>query len=397
MGGHEYDAGEAIGSEMTDAARPLPGGWTGLQRREGRAVLDWLSGEQSLRSGFEALAIALRETLEEQVRTAADARDVWDMAPAVLGCCNEPATYTMRHAGIAYSWLHLLDRYARTWLALERLLRHRCLPMGRYGVRVLDIGTGPGPSAFATHDFYAAMEHYARSKNAGDWRQPPDITCVESATEMNHIRHKVAEFLAIRGAPRSVLGMTGGIHDFSTILPARQRRELEDSLRRQYDEWYDDQREEWHIDPVYTLEEANREASSYQRYRLFTFSNFLTTPEIILRFQANFEDILADAHAGSVLLTIGAKGGCYPAIQRHVAELAEAAGFRRLKRVINVAAADAKLDFQLDEEVRWFYRHLKRLAGNLPTNGEVAVQLRKELDDDKPIRFKSSTVHAYRK
>ena len=80
-----------------------------------------------------------------------------------------------------------------------------------------------------------------------------------------------------------------------------------------------------------------------------------------------------------------------------MAELAEAAGFRRLKRVINVAAADAQLDFRLDEEVRWFYRHLKRLAGNLSPNGEVAVQLHKELDDDKPIPFKSSTVHAYRK
>ena len=307
---------------MTDATRPLPGGWTGLQRREGRAVLDWLSGEQSLRSGFEALAIALRETLEEQVCTAADARDVWHVAPAVLGRCNEPATYTMRHAGIAYSWLHLLDRYVRTWLALEHLLRHRILPMGRYGVRVLDVGTGPGPSAFATHDFYAAMERYARSENAANWRHPPDITCVELAPAMNHIRHIVAERLGIRDAPRSVLAIAGGIHDFSTILPTRQRREMEESLRRQYDEWYDDQREEWHIDPVYTLEEANREASSYHRYRLFTLSNFLTTPEAIQDHQANFEDILADAHAGSVLLIIGAKGGCYPAIQRHMAELA---------------------------------------------------------------------------
>lgn len=394
---HEQEAGVPNGSEMMGAARPLPEGWTGLQRREGRALLHWLRREQSLRSGFEVLASALRETLEEQVRTAADARKVWDAVPAVLGRCNDPATYDKLHAGIAYSWLHLLDRYVRSWLALEQLLRHRVLPMGRHGVRALDVGTGPGPSAFATYDFYAAMEQYARSENAANWRQPPDIMCVELKPAMSHIRNIVAERLVIRGAPPSVLRVAGGLHDFSTILPTRQRREMEESLRRQYDEWYDDQREVWHADPVYTLEEANREANSQHRYRLFTFSNFLTTPETIQDYQANFEDILADAHAGSVLLIIGAKGGCYPAIQRRMAEMAEAAGFRRLKRVIKVAAADAQLDFRLDEELRWFYRHLKRLAGKLPPNGEDAAQLRKELDDDKPVSFKSSAVHAYRK
>ena len=232
--------------------------------------------------------------------------------PAVLERCNDLATYDSLHAGIAYSWLHLLDRYARTWLALEQLLRHRVLPMGRHGVRVLDVGTGPGPSAFATHDFYAAMEHYARSENAANWLQPPDITCVEKASVMNHIRHIVAEHLGIRGAPRSVLAMAGGIHDFSTILPTRQRREMEESLRREYDEWYDDQREEWHIDPVYTPEEANREANSYHRYRLFTFSNFFTTPEKIKGLQANFEDILSDAHAGSVTAHYRRQGGLLP-------------------------------------------------------------------------------------
>ena len=117
---------------------------------------------------------------------------------------------------------------------------------------------------------------------------------------------------------------------FATSGPSsrpRERRELEASLRNQYEEYYDEQREEWHTDLLYTPEEANREANAYHRYRLFTFSNFLTTLDTLSTFQENIEDILADAHAGSVLLMIGAKGGRYPAIQNQVAKLADACRF----------------------------------------------------------------------
>ena len=372
-------------------------GWTELQRREGDTFLNWLHREQRLQKRFDALAIALRETLQKQVQTASDAQAVWQAAPAVLSKCNDPTTYTLRNAEIAYSWLHLLDRYVRTWLALEHVLRDRLLPMGRYGARVLDVGTGPGPSAFATHDFYTAMEDYARIVNSASWRQPPNVTCVEPAPGMNHIRHDIAERLALIHGSQSILAMTGELHDFSTILPTQERRQLEDSLRNQYDEYYDEERQEWHADPVYTPQEANYEANAYRCYRLFTFSNFLTTIDTVSTFQENIEDILADAHAGSVLLMIGAKGGSYPAIQERIAGLAYASGFRRRNVAVAVKSADVQLDYRLDQEVRWFYRHLKQCAGNLPASASQASDLRKELEGNRPISFNSSVVHAFRK
>ena len=94
---------------------------------------------------------------------------------------------------------------------------------------------------------------------------------------------------------------------------------------------------------------------------------------------------------------IGAKGGCYPAIRKRIARLANAGGFRRRDHAATVASADAQLDHRLDEEVRWFYRHLKQCTGNLPANDCDADRLREELEDNQPIRFKSSIVHAFRK
>ena len=191
--------------------------------------------------------------------------------------------------------------------------------------------------------------------------------------------------------------MTGGTHDFSTILPTQERRELERNLRNKYEEYYDEQQEEWYADPIYTLEEANWEANAYHRYRLFTFSNFLTTLDTVSRFRKNLKDILSDAQAGSVLLMIGAKGGDYPAIHERMAALAVAGRFRRRNNAITVTSADAKLDLRLDEEVRWFYRYLKQLAGDLPTDEPCAARLREELEDDQLVSFKSSIVHAFRK
>ena len=270
--------------------------------------------------------------------------------------------------------------------------------MGRYGVRVLDVGTGPGPSAFATHDFYAALEDYAQATDALDWQQPPDITCVECAHSMNHIRHLLAEHLFSTGAPRSVLGMTGGLHDFCAIRPTRERRQIEHNLRNQYEEYYDEHQEEWHDEPTHTPEEANREANSHHRYRLFTFSNFLTSPERVSAFQENLNDILVDARPGSVLLMIGATGGCYPDIQKQMARLADAGGFRRRNDPKPVATVEARLDGRLREEVSFFYRLLKELAGDLPAHESgAAAQFRGECEGDRQMTFPRSTVHAFRK
>ena len=374
-----------------------PRSWTALQRREGLYFLDWLALESRLLKGFEALATVLRETLREHVSTASAAREVWHAAPAVLKNCNDPATYTMAQAEVAYAWLHLLDRYVRTWLALEHLVSRRLLPMGELGVRVLDVGTGPGPSAFATHDFYAAMVDYARTANAARWRQPPEITCVEPAPRMNHIRHVLAERLVRNGAARSVFCMARGLHDFRTISPAQERRQLEKSLRQETERYYDDQRGEWHDDLIHTPEEANLKANAHRRYRLFTFSNFLTTLDTVRRFEANFQDILADARAGSVLLMIGGKAGPYPDIQERMGRLAKASGFRRSNRAACVAATNVRLDLRIETEVRWFYRHLADLAGNLSPSGPLSVQLLKELEGDQPVTLGSSAVHAFRK
>ena len=371
-------------------------GWTGLQRRQGAEVLRWLRVSKALQTGFSALRSNLHALLEERVQTKEDALKVWTAVPSVMGECDDPDTFTKPETVSAYSWLHLPDRYVRTWLTLQEFVKHFLLPMGKEGVRVLDVGTGPGPAAFATHDFYAAMTAYAEVSGNELWRQPPDMTCVESSRAMNSFRHHLAEFMAMHGAPHSVLAMCSDIGDFESILPTEGRRALNHSLRGQEDEYYDEEREQWDSDLRYTPEEANEIANNQHRYRLFTFSNFLTNTTIVDKFDANLTDILNDAGAGSVLVLIGGKEGEYERVRQKVADLAHKAGFSRTIENLRVSSQDAAMhDAEYAEQLR-FYRRLKCIAGDLHDLEEVNW-IKKYFEKDKAGSWGTSAIHAYRK
>lgn len=198
-------------------------GWTGILNREGADFLDWVREEQVLSTKFSFLATALWTLLRGRVRTQEEAHDVWEAVPAVLSRCNEQETYEMPGAACAYAWLYLLERYVRTWLALERLVQKSCLPMGKNGVRALDVGTGPGPAAFAIHDFYAAMVEFTEDTDNSKWRQPALLTCFEFDGSTNHFRHLLAEILVQQAGRESegVLAMTSAMRDFGKFEPIR--------------------------------------------------------------------------------------------------------------------------------------------------------------------------------
>lgn len=372
-------------------------GWMALQRHEGPEVLQWLQDRQELRSRFGALSNALHVVLKDRVRSREDACNIWAAVPAVMRKCNDPRTYNMPGAVLAYAWLYLPERYIRTWLALERLLEQCFLPMGSEGVRALDVGTGPGPSAFATHDFYAATVKFADISGNERWRQAAHLTCVEQAGEMNHLRHHLAEILHGMGGPRDVLAMCGHLTDFQAIRPTGERKELEFQLRNSSDDYYNDRLDEWESAPRYAPDEANHIANTQHRYRLFTFSNFLTKYSTVEHFRPNLEEILADAHAGSVVLVIGGKGGHYPNIYREIGCLARKAGFSRSAEHLSVSCSHADMNDMVHSERVRFYRHLQDLAGGLSDDDPSAKKVKDHCEGEYYHSPPDSAIHAYRK
>ncbi len=373
-------------------------GWTDLIRRQGLEYLAWVAANGVLETKFEALAAALSTLLQDEIRTPEDARSVWTATDAVLTRCNEQATYRIPGAAAAYAWLHLLDRYARTWSALERLLLAGCLPLARYGVRALDVGTGPGPSAFAVHDFYAAMTEFAFQTGNMEWRQPFAVTCVELDSSANHLRHRLAEIVSEQSDPKSegVLAMCYALSDFRAIVPRAERKRLQQSLRWAEDEYFDEVRNEWTSDLRYSADEANDMAQLLHRYRMVVFSNFLTTVDVMATFEPNLVDIFSDAHPGSVAMVLGGKGEPYPGVYEYVDRLARPAGFRLEVAGEEVSSADTVVADRVYAEGVKAYTRLHNLAPDAAEETPEARRVRSHFTQSREPA-PSSHLRAYRK
>ena len=375
-------------------------GWTSLQRQEGSDFLAWVDERQMLQRKFDTLAAALRMLLHRKVHTTEEALNVWRAVPAVMGRCNEQQSYGETGAPTAYAWLHLLDRYVRTWLALERLVKENCLPMGKYGIGVLDVGTGPGPSAFAIHDFYNATVEYSEIRGNPRWRQPAELTCVELDAGTNSLRHHLTEtlFAELRQESGSGIAICSALPDFGKILPTQERRQTFQALRNEEGEYYDETRNEWTSQPCWLPDEANAVAQSLHRYRLFAFGNFLTTPDRVNYFERNLLDILVDARPGSAVLVLGGKGRPYPEVYRSLDRLTRPAGFQLKIEGELVSYSDkAEVGDQVYEEGQRFYRFLMQ---RIPRGGidEDARQTMVRAHFEGARRAApSSQIRAYRK
>lgn len=290
--------------------------WSRLLRTHGPNYLDWLARNKILAAKFDLLARALSQLLEKSVQTPEEAHDIWTATPAVLHRCNEQSTYEMAGAPLAYAWLHLLERYVRTWMALEQLVKHGYLPIAKFGIRTLDVGTGPGPAAFAIDDFYHALTEFGVEAGIEALKQPPSITCVEFDSGTNHFRHHLAEImfaLSQREGPKGLLSGSD-LHDFGELEPREERRDTQQHLRwKEEPSWNPIEGDEAY-DLVHTAGEANDIAQSMHRYRLIIFSNFLTTVGTVEKFEPTLAEVFADAQPGCVIVVLGAKGGPYPDI-----------------------------------------------------------------------------------
>ena len=268
--------------------------------------------------------------------------------------------------------------------------------MGRYGVNALDVGTGPGPAAFAIHDFYSSMMEFSGAHGNPQWQQPANVTCVEFDQRTNHLRHLLAETVFEKGQRISegVLALCFALSDFGKLEPSRERKEYLRYLLNSEYTYFDEERNQWESYLEYLPDEANAMAGSLHRYRLITFSNFLTTVKAVKRFEPNLSDVLRDAQPGSVLLVMGGKKGPYPEIYRFVDELAKPSGFKRRVAAVTVSCSESKVAESVFDQGRQFCEYLQGLAEN---NDASTKRVREHFQKRDLPDFPSSEIRVYRK
>ena len=117
-----------------------------LLRVHGPAFLTWLQQSEWERNALKRLAMQLADFLIDSINCmrseVSDAPlDFWSCIPDVRSACSDPGTFAKPFAVEAYAYVHLLERYRRTFLALKHLTKVAVLPLGIQGVRVLVLRT----------------------------------------------------------------------------------------------------------------------------------------------------------------------------------------------------------------------------------------------------------------
>lgn len=349
-----------------DAYTETPRGWAKMMAQEGPEFITWLGRHSVLRNRISITANAISQLLFAEIDTEIAARKFWQGVPRALS--HESPETMAEDWGIvrAYAWLHFLERYARTWSALQYLLEERRLPMGRYGVKALDVGAGLGPASFAIHDFYTAMVDFAAETDNPKWHQPPDITCVERATGFSAMRSQLWEMVhsVTHGYWPSRLSRWNNLTDFTEIHPSQERADEFARLRGADITYWDDFRKEEASELLYTDQEAHEQSQSMHRYRLFVFANFFTSHESVDEMAGNLGELLADANPGSVLLVMGGEGSDYPGIYKQLQRIAVEAGFRIIVPDARASSEISSVDNIVSAESLRIFQHAQKLNPN---------------------------------
>ncbi len=263
---------------------------------------------------MDKLASDLERALISRTGSADDALRFWSLIPKVRACCNEASVFEDEFAAPAYAYVHLLERYRRTWLVLKHLTRYAVLPLGTKGVGALDIGAGPAPALYAIDDYYRALSDFAVHASIDELHLPsPTLAAVERSGPMISFSHYLSE-LGDRHGP-----FGADFRDFSGLDLSAARS----SYFHPYEvQWDPETREYVEVDNPSSLDEAN----SMFRYRIVVMSNFLTVDSSVDGYRQELERLFRDLRPGAIAIVLGATGDAYQQIYRQLAQLAHNAG-----------------------------------------------------------------------
>lgn len=278
-------------------------------------------------SSLERLAGQLRSYLQNRISgngplPLVDMDGFVESLPKVLGACN-CEIYDLPGAADAYAFIHLIDRYRRTWEVLSKLLERGALPFHSREVRVLDVGAGPCASSWAVQDFYRVVQAIASTDEDLRWLSEPMLVVhtVERSKAMQMFGHWFSE-LSGRPGPFSA-----EFQDFSGISPAAERRLIRaHSVRELVNGWDYSYRE-----AQFQVNVLEPSWMHHGRYHLILFSNFLTQEKSTANWRTEIAALFRELYAGGVACVIGGTGKPYPAIYSCIDASAKAAQLNRIE------------------------------------------------------------------
>ena len=331
---------------------------------------------------FLELSALLTEHLERQLDQNPElAAEVGSQLLNVLKNCDE-ITYEEAGTAQAYALLHFLNRYHRFQLTFAALQEQGVLPKRTSGLEILDIGTGPGPSMFATSDFFSVLLGWKPRDRFEYGTCPFRIDYVERSFEFRNWLHHLTEYVnywSPSGLPWQVPFHHGTFHDFQDIQFNQPRT--------YYERDGDD--------------EVIRRSIKKHRFDVAIFSNFLTTKDQVLGFRKEIEDCARYLRHNGILIVVGApdRSKKYQAVYKEITSIVLDGKYGRHSfkaHCREIKLAQTVLSFKWDDPygshikdfTRRIFEKLKKQAPHhIPEEAKTRIEASFEKEYNYPIEW----------
>jgi hypothetical protein len=298
-----------------------------------KVAKDFLSWRSAHGTGLERMrtfAEAVAQIVRPGGPRSVPAHEVAGLLPTALTSCDE-LTFDDRAEAIAYAALHLVDRYGRVTQVLERVIQAGRLPLRHRGVDVLEVGAGPAPALYACRDFYADLSSWPGRRHVVV-HPVAAFHALDRGTAWDQFLHDLSEGLMVIRAKshhEGVLGFSRSNREFAGLDIRKIHHDRVANRAEQIVEEFERAGETISLNAARELA-LEEPATTPSAYDLVILCNFLTDPEMPVRFRTELHRISRSLTPGGLLIILGGIGEKYATTYARVRTITGSAGLREV-------------------------------------------------------------------
>jgi hypothetical protein len=243
----------------------------------------------------------------------------------VLSSCDS-LEFADRAEVAAYAGLHLTDRFGRVFDVMCELFERGCWPLRHRGVKVLELGSGPGPGIYGASAFSRAVSDWP----VGRTREVQPVTLahmLDRGVGWAPFIHWLSEMLLVADRKWGKVRLPFHIEhtEFEGFdVPDLHRRSIERTAHFIYEEYAENDEP---ISMARARDYAHRSSGNPpSRYDLILAPNFLTQLDMVDRLEQELRSAMNSVTPGGIFAVLCAPGSRYKAIRARISDLAADSG-----------------------------------------------------------------------
>jgi len=304
--------------------------------------------------------------------------EVIDRIPLVFKNCNE-LDFNNDYESVAYSIIHLLDRYHRAQLISRLLVREGLLPVREKSSDILEVGIGPGNMSLGVSDCYRSLQQFGEEKGIEKFINVDfSLDYVEYSCAFRKWLHHFNEHIYGKRNEHTRIPYHIGSFDNAYEVDFQSLKlKLQQDLIEKYVEELD-------CSKGYAQKIVDEEVGGWKdayRYNLVIFSNFITEPKQVALLDHQLDSICQALRNGGNIVVIGAIGGKYPEIYGELIKKIRTIPY--MKVAFNSAENDSLCSYCFNDifgnRIDTFYQNLIAHLDSLDLDSNSYLKFRKEI------------------